>query len=196
MKPIALSEIKNILEYEQERPGYLQRIIALKRHRRVHLGDRLTLVFENRDTVVFQIQEMVRVERIVETSRIQDEIDIYNGLLPGRGELSATLFIEIEEQDRIKEELLKLLGVDEALRLRIGETHSIPGCFEPGRSQEDKISAVQYVRFELTPGQCRAFCQGEEAIYLQVDHPNYQARTQLPEGVRRSLAEDLAADLA
>ena len=97
MQKIRLDEVKNLYEYEKVREGFRREVIAAKARRRIPVGDRLSFVFENRQTVLFQIQEMVRAERIVADARIQDEIDVYNDLIPGPGELSATLFIEIED---------------------------------------------------------------------------------------------------
>src|SRR5260370_15523108 len=111
MKKIELADIQNILDYEKVREEAQNRIIALKKNRRVQVGDMISFVFENRDTVLFQIQEMVRAERIVDEEKIQDEIDVYNELIPGDGELSATMFIEIQDQARIRETLEKLLGI-------------------------------------------------------------------------------------
>src|SRR5712691_7709326 len=104
MQQIHLSEIKNLVEYEKARDAMRARVIALKKNRRVSVGENLTFLFENRDTVLFQIQEMVRTERLVEEPRIQDEIDAYRILLPGPGELSATLFIEIPDLVRMSQE--------------------------------------------------------------------------------------------
>src|SRR5947207_11389782 len=107
MQQIHLSEIKNLVEYEKARDGMRARVIALKKNRRVAVGDNLTVLFENRDTVLFQIQEMVRTERIVDDARIQEEVDVYNALVPGPGELSATVFIEIPDLSRLSPEKVR-----------------------------------------------------------------------------------------
>ena len=99
---IELKDVVNFFEYEKVRDAMRARIIELKRRRRVSVGSHLSLVFENRDTLLFQIQEMCRVERITDDARVQDELDVYNALLPRPGELSATLFIEITEKDQIQ----------------------------------------------------------------------------------------------
>src|SRR5437870_4731867 len=105
MKPIGISDVMNIAEYEKIRPEFRSRIIELKNRRRISVGPKITFVFENRDTVLSQIQEMMRAERIVHEDKIQNEIDVYNQLLPGQNELSATMFIEITDSDQIKAEL-------------------------------------------------------------------------------------------
>ena len=166
-------------------------VIDLKKRRRVPLGDRISLVFENRETVLFQVQEMVRAERMTSADAIQAEIDVYGRSVPERDELSATMFIEITERDAIRPELDRLIGVNERLRLRIGEHHAVPGVFEPGWSREDRIAAVQYVKFPLTPEQAEAFKGGREPVFIEVDHPNYRASTRMEEAARQELAREL-----
>ena len=131
-------------------------VIALKARRRVRVGDNLTFLFENRQTVLFQIQEMMRTERIVHDDKMQEEIDAYNALLPGQGELSATLFIEIPDlsssaQAEVRETVNRFQGLDRemASRLRVGE-HRLPARFEGGLSKEEKMAAVHYLRFPVT----------------------------------------------
>src|SRR5512134_1882146 len=103
MKPIALEDVIPYEEYERQRDGFRSRIIALKQRRRISVGPLITLVFENRDTLRFQVQEMIRVERIFDPAKVQDELDVYNALLPSPDELSATLLIEITEDAKVKE---------------------------------------------------------------------------------------------
>jgi hypothetical protein len=190
MNKIALDDILGFNAYEKVRQEFREKIIELKKIRRVSIGEKISLVFENRDTVIFQIQEMLRAERITDLDKIREEITVYNELIPAPGELSATLFIEIEDQTHLREDLLKFLGIDETVFLNIGG-RSIRASFEEGRSKEDKISAVQYVRFQLGDQARRAFVAGEPAE-LSVDHPNYQAKTMLNGGAQTSLAADLA----
>jgi hypothetical protein len=191
MKKIVLDDILGLSAYEKVREDFRRRIIAFKERRRIAVGDKVTLVFENRDTVIFQIQEMVRAEKIADLDKIREEIDVYNQLIPEAGELSATLFLEITEQSNLREELLKFLGVDEAVYFKVG-SHSIHGKFEAGHSKEDKISAVQYVKFPFSEEARAALMKGEEAA-LVIDHPNYQARAVIDSRMRESLVEDLTA---
>ena len=118
MNKVALEDIVGNAAYERVREKSRQRIIELKRRRRVSVGDNLTLVFENRDTVIFQIQEMMRAEKIADLDKIREEIEVYNELIPSQRELSATLFLEIEDQTHLREDLLKFLGIDESVYLR------------------------------------------------------------------------------
>lgn len=192
MKPITPADILNLHEYEKVREARRQAVIDLKAQRRVAVGRYLSFVFENRETVWFQIQEMCRVERIVDETRIVEEVEVYNAVLPGPGELAATMLIEITEPTQMKAVLDALLGIDsrDYVRLQVGP-HAIAGCFETGHSDEErgKISAVHFVRFPLPPAVRRIFADAE--VTLVVDHPNERARSVLSEATRRSLAADL-----
>ena len=191
MDKIILDDILGFAAYEKVRQKFREEIIEKKKKRRVAIGDKVSIVFENRDTVMFQIQEMLRAEKIADLDKIRDEITVYNQLIPNPGELSATLFLEIEDQGHLRDELLKFLGIDETVYLKVGG-RSIRGQFEEGRSKEDKISAVQYVRFPFDAEARRAFVGGERAELI-IDHPNYKARAVLAPDAQQSLAEDLAA---
>src|ERR1041384_6365184 len=173
MNTVSLDDIIGLSAYEKVRDQLRRDIIELKQKRRVPIGPRVSLVFENRETVIFQIQEMLRAERITDIDKIREEIDVYNGLIPNADELSATMFLEIEDQTHLRDELLKFLGIDEALFLDIG-TQSVHARFEEGRSKEDKISAVQYVRFPCRAEAAAALRSGE-AAQLRIDHRNYRA---------------------
>jgi len=134
---------------------------------------------------------MLRAERITDLDAVRAEIDVYNALLPQPGQLSATMLIEITEPGEVERRLLSLLGIDEAVRMEVGSDHVIAGEFEPGRSKEDKLSAVQYVRFSLPPAARQAFMNFVVPARLVIDHPNYRAATSIEDEVRASLAQDL-----
>jgi Protein of unknown function (DUF3501) len=191
MQKITLDEIVGLERYERIRPEFRRRIIDLKKNRRVTVGDRVTFVFENHDTVLFQIQEIVRAERIIDLDKIRFEVDTFNELIPAEGELSATMLIEITQPEQIRPELVRLIGIDQAVWLQIGSRFRIVAVFEPGRSKEDNLSAVQYVRFPLSPEARTAFRDERQDALLVIDHPNYQAQTVLSPAVRRSLAADV-----
>jgi choline dehydrogenase-like flavoprotein len=147
--------------------------------------------------VLFQIQEMVRTERIVDPARIEDEVTTYNGLIPDPGELSATLFIEIPGIARMTHDeqiaaVNRFQGLDQgAVFLDLGGRR-IPARFEEGRTKEEKMSAVHFLRFGLSAADREGLAEPAAAAALVVDHPNYQARQDLPSAVRASLREDLA----
>lgn len=193
MRLVETSEILNLVEYEKVREARRRELIELKRPRRVPVGRYLSFVFENRETVWFQIQEMVRAERIVDEAKIAEEVEVYNGLLPRPGELAATMLIEIIDAPQIKPVLDKLLGIDtrDYVKLTVGP-HVVVGDFETGHSDEErgKLAAVHFVRFALPPEARRIFLAAEAA--LVVEHPNERARTVLGEETKRSLLKDLA----
>lgn len=197
MQKIVLSEVKNLFEYEKVREGERARIIALKKNRRVSVGPNLTFLFENRDTVLFQIQEMARTERIVDDRKVQEEIDAYSSLIPDPGELSATLFIEIPElsrmsQDEVRQAVNRFQGLDrEAIFLAIGDGARLPARFEEGQSNEEKMAAVHYIRFAVPPAAREALRDARQSVRLVVDHPRYRAQQELEPGVRGELLQDL-----
>ena len=190
---IELKDVLNFFEYEKVRDRMRGRIIDLKRVRRVPVGQYLSFVFENRDTVLFQIQEMCRVERIADDARVQDEIDVYNALLPCRGELSATLFIEITDREQIQPVLDRFTGIDlgPTVWIQVGKDFAVPGDFEAGHSDEakGKLSAVHFVRFAFPPEAVRAFA--DSPVHLVVDHPATRARTLLSAETKAELLRDL-----
>jgi hypothetical protein len=192
MNPLTLEEIRNLHDYELERPEFRERVIAVKKRRRVPLGPLMTLVFENRDTVRFQIQEMVRIERIVRPDKVQEEIEVYNDLLPRPGEVAATLFIEVTEAEKVQPVLDGLVGLDEPgkLVLRVGD-HATSAVFAAGQSREDRISAVHYLRFPLGEEGRQALERGEKAE-LEVRHGDYHARAVLSAETVRELLADLS----
>lgn len=190
MRKLSLADIAALAAYEVERPDFRARIIALKKRRRVPVGDRIMLVFENRETARFQIQEMCRVEQIVEPEAIQAEVDVYNTLIPDDGELSATFLVELDDAQKIRELLDRLVGVNETVFLEV-DGNRIQARFDPGTYREDRVAAVHYLHFRLTPEAAQAFKSGGREIALLIDHPNYRGRTVLSDEVRRALAEDL-----
>ena len=195
MRKVELGEIKDLVAYEKAREAMRAHVIEIKKHRRVAVGPNLTLLFENRETVLFQIQEMVRTERIVDDGRIQEEVDVYNALVPDRGELSATLFIEIPElvrmsQDQVRETVNRFQGLDrDSVFLQVDGLR-VPARFESGQSKEEKMAAVHYVRFAL-PETARAALGAGADVRVVVEHPHYRAEAALVAETRESLREDL-----
>jgi hypothetical protein len=195
MEKVHASEIKNLVEYEKVREAMRSRIIAMKQRRRVIVGDQISILFENRDTVLLQIQEMIRTERIVADDKIQDEIDAYNALIPGPGELSATLFIEIPglvhlSQEEVRTTVNKFQGIDRAVWLVAGEQR-VPALFEAGHTKEEKMAAVQYIRFAVPEAARQALANPSASARLVVDHASYKAETALPPDTRAELLADL-----
>lgn len=195
MKPITLDEIKNVYEYEKIRPQMRQEIIQEKRHRRVQVGPQMTFVFENRRTIIFQIQEMIRTERIITDEGMQQEIDIYNQLLPMERELSATLLIEITVKHDIKPILDSLVGLTkDCVFLTIGDTE-IPATFDEGQAEDDRISAVQYVKWKLSDQDIERMRLGRSDVALVIRHPQYSHYTVLTAEQRDAIIKDISVSV-
>ena len=178
--------------YAHIRDDYRNRVIELKRARRVLIGDRVELVFDNRHTLTLQIEETCRLENLTRDDQIQEEIDVNNQLMPNEHSLAATMFIALPQDEHIKENLRALVGLDEHMILHIGP-HAIRAAFEQGRSTEDKISAVQYTRYPLSTEAKAALLTPGTSIEVEIDHPNYQHRVKCSEDLRASLAADYGA---
>lgn len=177
--------------YAAIRDDYRNRVIALKRARRVLLGDKVELVFDNRLTLTMQIEEICRLENLTRDDQIEAEIAQTNELMPTESSLAATMFIPLPQDEKIKDELRALVGLDEHVILHIGG-HAIRAGFEPGRSTEDKISAVQYLRFPLTAADHAALKDPRTVLEIEIDHPSYRQRVVCPDELRASLAGDYA----
>ena len=186
MRPIDVSEILDIAAYELERKRLRPRIMALKDRRRIRLGDHMSMVFENRETVRYQIQEMMRIERIVEPEAIRHEVDTYNELIPGPNELSATLFIEYETPEERAIWLRELLGLEHHVGMEVAG-RVVRARFDTRQIASDRLSSVQYIKFPLDPEQIRRWREG---VRIFVDHPRYRAEHVLTPEQLDELARD------
>jgi hypothetical protein len=190
---LTLDDIADGRAYEREREAFRARIIELKKIRRVHVGPVVAIVFENRETIRFQVQEMARAERLMTDAAIQTELDTYNPLIPAAYQLSATLFIELTSRDEMEEWLPRLVGIERSLQLRLAGGEVVHNVVEAQHAtqltREEITAAVHYVRFELDSGEVDRF--REAPVVLAVDHREYQARATLPEATRASLLADL-----
>lgn len=193
MRPLHLTDLPPLATFVEERPRRYEALQAVKAPRRVHVGPHLTLLFENRATVLWQVMEMCRVERITQPEAVQAELDAYNPLLPGPGELSATLLVEYPDEAERKRMLVALNGLDRHLHLVLEGLPPVAGVFEGGREQEGtgKISAVQFVRFPLGAEALAALKDFSRRASFRVDHPAYEAESILPGATRGALLEDL-----
>ncbi len=192
MQALTSTDLIPYEEYERQREGFRANIIALKQRRRLSIGPWITLVFENRRTLQFQIQEMIRVERIFDQAKVQEELDVYNAILPAPGELSATLLIEITDEANIKERLDEFMGLDHGEKVAIvADGEEAFGEFEGGHSHETKISAVHFVRFRPTASMQAAFANLTKPVAIRVSHGAY--REEVP--VSGSMREEWLSDL-
>ncbi len=195
-RKLTLSDIADLRQYEREREEFRAQVIALKKRRRVGVGPFVTLLFENRDTIRFQIQEMARVERLITDEAIETELRTYNPLIPEPGELSATLFIELTSDLALRDWLPRLVGIERSVVLRAGdadaavEIRAEPEAAHASQLTRDEITAsVHYIHFELTPAQVDALAAGPAE--LAIDHPEYSHATTLGEGTIAELLADL-----
>ena len=195
MKKVERSELLNLGEYEQIRQRFLSRIIADKRNRRLAVSDEVTAVFENHDTILFQIQEMLRTERITKENAILHELETYNELIPDAGELSATMFIEIPDAAVRERRLGELAGLESCIALELfGVT--IAARNETRGVLPDRTTAVHYLKFALEAklGARLAAAAKENAsgvMFFVLQHPRLRARKEFPAATMSSLVEDL-----
>ncbi len=190
MKKLTVSDIRGPKLYEGFRDDLRKRIIELKRRRRFGLGPTVTLLFENRATVLFQIEEMCRAESITDPAKIAEEVEVYNKLLPEDGQLAATLFIELTEQASLETTLNSLVGLQEHVWLDVGE-HPVRAAFDPEQFQTDKLAAVQYLHFPLDEAARAALARPGTRLRLRSDHPSYRYELELDEPARVELAGDV-----
>jgi hypothetical protein len=193
---LTVDDIVDLRAYERERDGFRAQIIDLKKVRRIGVGPFVSLVFENRDTIRFQIQEMARAEKILSDDAIQTELDIYNPLIPERGALAATLFIELTSKDDLLEWLPKLVGIEQSVELRIGpsgDEEVVPARVDPDHerrlTRETITASVHYVHFDLREDQVERFAT--DPVSVAVAHANYAYATQLGDTSKKSLLTDL-----
>ncbi len=201
IRPLTLDDISDLRAYERERDEFRRAVIAEKKIRRVSVGPVVTLTFESRTTVRFQVQEMARAERLTTDAQVQQELDVYNRLLPARGELSATLFLELTSEEQLRTWLPRLVGIEHSATLLLGEgtgassVRSVPeGDHLSQLTRDDVTSAVHYVRFPFTPPEVATFASGPAT--LVVDHPGYpegRPGVLLSDATRAALTEDLTA---
>lgn len=192
MQKLTPSDLFTLEAYARERPAFRARARAHKQARSVHLGAHLTLLFEDRLTIQYQVQEMLRIERIFEADGIRDELEVYNPLIPDGTNLKATLLIEYPDPELRARKLVELRDIEHGVRLRIPDLAPVLAVADEDmqRSNAEKTSAVHFLRFELTPAHVAAF-KRVDGVELAVDHPAYQGMTTLDTATRTALAADL-----
>ena len=191
-RKLTLHDISEPRAYERERDAFRAEVIELKQRRRVHVGTILTLLFENRDTMRFQVQEMARAERILTDQGIQEELDVYNPMIPEPGQLCATMFIELTSDDEMREWLPKLVGIEQAVQFRLPNGEIVRCTVDPQHAsqltREHVTAAVHYVTFEFTPAQAAVFGDG---TLLEISHPAYLESIDLAPATLAELRADL-----
>ncbi len=194
MEALKHEDLYTLEDYSNRRPDFRAQVMAHKRPRRIRVGSNTSFYFEDRLTMHYQIQEMLRAERIFESDAIQEELDAYNPLIPTGTNWKATFMIEYADVDERREALARLLGIERKTWVRVGEFEKIYAIADEDleRETEDKTSSVHFLRFELD-GQMIQAAKAGATIAVGIDHPEYQASIDpLPEESRQSLAADLA----
>jgi len=190
MDKLTYKDVRGPRLYEGFRDDLRRRVIELKKRRRFAVGPMVTLVFENRTTVLFQIEEMCRAEGITDPARIDDEIRTYNQLLPDEGEVAATLFIELTDPASLQHNLDELVGLQDHVWLDVAKK-AVRARFDPEQFAVDRLAAVQYLRFPLDATAQAALRLPGTSVELRIDHPAYRHAAGLGEDGRAELAADL-----
>ncbi len=193
MPQIALESLLSLEAYAKQRTEFRSRVIAHKRRRSVRLGEHVTLIFEDELTIRYQIQEMLRIERIFEEDGIRGELEAYNPLVPDGSNWKATMMLEYPDAVERRQRLADLKGIEDRVWVRIDGCDPVFAIADEDleRENDEKTSSVHFVRFELSPRMAALLKQGA-GLTVGVDHPQYQATEQVASEIRQSLAGDLS----
>ena len=193
MQKLTLDDLMSLEEYHRQRPDFRARVLAHKQSRQVAIGPNATLYFEDRLTIQYQIQEMLRIERVFEKEGIEDELGAYNPLIPDGSNFKATFMIEFPEVGERREALAQLGGIESHVYCRVGDSEPVYAIADEDldRTTDEKTSAVHFLRFELSAQMCQALKAGA-SLAFGIDHDNYQHESgPLPASVRDTLVGDL-----
>ena len=192
MKPLTRENLFSLEQYSEKRPAFRAQVIEHKKHRRVDIGENLSLYFEDRLTIQYQVQEMLRIERIFEADAIQEELDAYNPLIPDGSNLKCTAMLEFEDVAVRRERLAQLVGVEHLVWLQVAGFDKVYAIANEDleRSTEEKTSAVHFMRFELTSEMIDALRSGA-ALSFGTDHAGYPYTTEVAGETHQALLQDL-----
>ncbi|HUH95664.1 MAG TPA: DUF3501 family protein [Casimicrobiaceae bacterium] len=191
---IARDSLLTLEAYARERTAFRARVLEHKKLRTVHIGNHVTLLFEDELTIRYQVQEMLRIEKTFEEAGIQDELDAYNPLVPDGTNWKATMLIEYEDVEERKRALAELTGIERRVWVRVADAEPVYAIADEDleRARPEKTASVHFLRFELAPGMISTLKAGA-ALAIGVDHPRYNAAVDpVPEPVRKALLSDLA----
>jgi len=193
MRKLTVDDISDARAYERERDELRRRIIDVKRARRIALGPIMTIVFENTETMRWQVQEMARAERMLRDEQIAHEVDTYNEIIPDDGELSGTLFVELTSEVALREWLPRLVGIESHIAVVLPDGTSVRGetsADDAARlTRDDTTPAVHFLKFRFTPDDIEMFASGP--VHIEVDHPEYDQDVQLTPEQHAALLGDL-----
>ncbi len=193
MEKLTAADLMSLERYARERAAFRARVLEHKRHRKLAIGPNVTWSFEDRLTMQYQIQEMLRAERIFEPEGIRDELDVYNPLIPDGGNWKATLLIEFPDPAERQRQLARLIALEDRCWVQVGGQDRVYAIADEDLEREtaEKTSSVHFLRFELTPAMICAL-KGGAALAAGVDHDNYRHSVDpVPAPVRAALLQDL-----
>jgi hypothetical protein len=191
MAHIGRDSLLTLEAYAKARPQMRAQAMAHKRARTVHLGEHVTLLFEDETTIRYQVQEMLRIEKTFEEAGIQDELDAYNPLIPDGSNLKATMLIEYEDENVRRQALSRLKGIEDVVWVQVGDEARVTPIADEDldRETDDKTSSVHFLRFEFTPAMIAAW-KGGAPVTMGIEHPEYRVETVLTPEQRSALAAD------
>jgi hypothetical protein len=190
---LSRDDLYSLEQYAEARPAFREKVLAHKKNRRLDLGTNAALYFEDRLTMQYQVQEMLRIEKIFEADGIREELDAYNPLIPDGSNWKATFMVEFPEVEERKAMLAKLVGIEDRVYVQVADFDRVHPIADEDldRDTEEKTSAVHFLRFELPPEQVRALKAGASLI-AGIDHENYRVEVSpVPDNIRESLVADL-----
>ena len=190
--PLKRSDLMSLEQYSQQRSEFRSKVIAHKKHRRVGIGPHLFLYFEDRLTIQYQVQEMLRIEKIFENDGIEEELSAYNPLIPDGHNLKATAMLEYQDVDERKQQLALLRGIEDLVWIQVGGFDPVYAISNEDleRSNAEKTSAVHFMRFELEPDMIAAL-RGGAALKMGSNHESYRYSTDIEQPIREALLADL-----
>ncbi len=192
MTPLSRTDLMSLEEYSQQRGDFRQKIMMHKKPRQIALGENLTLYFEDRLTIQYQVQEMLRIEKVFEAAGIEDELSAYNPLIPDGNNWKATMMLEYTDVEARKRALAMLIGIEDTIWVQVGDNDKVYAIADEDleRDTDEKTSSVHFMRFQLSPEMVGEACHGG-TIKMGVTHQNYAFELQLDEISRQALVADL-----
>ena len=194
MEKLYKSDLFSLEEYSINRDSFRKKVLEEKQHRKVYIGEHVVLLFENKNTIQYQIQEMLRIEKIFDAEGIQEELDAYNPLIPDGSNLKAVMLIEYPDVEERKEKLKILKGIEKKIWIKVGSHNKVYAIADEDLEREDetKTSAVHYLRYEFSVSMINDWKNGS-SIVMGIDHENYQSsETIISSDISSSLSGDFA----
>jgi hypothetical protein len=194
MEKLNKSDLFSLEEYSINRDSFRKKVLEEKQHRKVYIGEHVVLLFENKNTIQYQIQEMLRIEKIFDAEGIQEELDAYNPLIPDGSNLKAVMLIEYPNVEERKEKLKILKGIERKIWIKVGSHNKVFAIADEDLEREDetKTSAVHYLRYEFSPSMINDW-KNDSSILMGIDHENYQSSETI---ISSDISSSLSADFA